>query len=163
MSWRHALAYVALAAALALARWSTAPSAPPSDAFAAAALPAERAVEMVLIEADGQRLRVGRSAGGWDVLEPAGREITPDLMERLLAAVLHSRIETVAADAAPGDFGLDQPRARVTLWRRTEPPVVLILGADNPTATAVYGRLEGDPRVLLVGLDVWHYVTLAMR
>jgi hypothetical protein len=163
MSWRHALTYVALAGALGLALWATAPSAPPPSAITPAALPPERAIEMMAIETDGQRLRVRRTPGGWEVLEPAGREISPDLVERLLAAVFHSRIEAVAADAEQGEFGLDRPRARVTLWRHTEPPIVLILGNDNPTATAVYGQLEGDPRILLVGLDIWHYVTLATR
>ncbi len=161
MSWRHALTYVALAAALGLALWVTAPSAPPPGAIRPAAPAPERAVETLEIETDERRLRVARTADGWEVLEPSGREIGADLVERLLAAVFHSRIETVAADAAPGEFGLDHPRARLTLRRGSEPPVVLILGADNPTATAVYGQLAGDKRVLLVGLDLWHYVTLA--
>lgn len=164
MSWRHALAYVALAAVFGAALWATTAVPPLPGAVAPAALPPELDVEMVTIEVGAQRVRVARHGAEWQVLEPPGHAISAGLVERLLDAVLHSRIETVSArDENGGAFGLDQPRGRVTLQRREGPPVVLHLGSENPTATAVYGRLEGDPRVLLVGLDVWHYVSLATQ
>ena len=43
------------------------------------------------------------------------------------------------------------------------PPVTLSLGGPNPAATGVYGRLDGNPQVVLLGLNVRYYVDLVLR
>ncbi|MGD9764113.1 MAG: DUF4340 domain-containing protein [Candidatus Binatia bacterium] len=170
MSRRHALAYVALAAVLVSALWITTPVPPPAaPSPQVETLPPQGethgpVVEAVTIEAGEHRVRAVRRGRGWELLEPAGGKVSDGLIDRLLEAVLHSRIEQVSAGGGTAaDYGLDPPRARITLSIRGGAQSVLQLGGYNPTGTAMYGRLEGSPQVLLVGLDIWSYVDLALR
>jgi hypothetical protein len=41
--------------------------------------------------------------------------------------------------------------------------VTLVLGSANPAETGVYGQLEGNPQVMLLGLNVRYYIDLVLR
>ena len=87
-----------------------------------------------------------------------------DLIDALVTAVLETPAEPVSADASGlADFGLDTPWARLTFGRPNATPVTLALGSANPAETGVYGRLEGHPQVVLLGLNVRYYIDLVLR
>ncbi|MFN8641994.1 MAG: DUF4340 domain-containing protein [Candidatus Binatia bacterium] len=162
MSWPRALAYVALAALLAVALWVTTPPAPPP-------VPSTRAqpgpdVVGVAVSAGGRRVEAHRVDGRWQVAPPDADRVTSDLVDALLAAILDAPAEPLGADAAArADFGLDAPSARVELTRRAGRPVTLLVGRTNPAATGVYGQLEGNPQIVLMGLNVRYYIELMTR
>lgn len=161
MSWTRASAYVALATLLACALWATAPAPPPP-------LPAHaesgRDIVGVAVSAGGRRVEARRVDDRWQVAPPDADRVTSDLVDALLAAILDAPAEPVGGDAATAaDFGLAEPAARVELTRRAGRPVTLLVGATNPAATGVYGQLEGNPQIVLMGLNVRYYVDLMTR
>jgi hypothetical protein len=156
MTWTRALLYVALAAVLAALAWATTPSPPP-----AAAPPARPQADIVgvTVEARGRRVEARRDGERWQVTPPGAA--TSDLIDALLAAILEARAEPVASDPTrAAEFGLDTPAARVVLARRAGPPVTLVVGAVNPADTGIYGQLEGNPQVVLMGRTVRYYIDL---
>lgn len=159
MTWPRAFLYVALAAVLAAVLWATTPTAPPVVA------PAERPrtdVVAVAVEARGRRVEARREGERWQVA-PAGAA-TSDLVDALLAAILDAPAEPLASDASRrAEFGLDAPSARVIIGRAAGPPVTLLVGADNPAGTGIYGQLEGNPQVVLMGRNVRYYIDLLTR
>jgi hypothetical protein len=158
MTWRRAFTYVSLAAVLAAVLWATTPAPPP------VAGPAERPrsdVVAVAVEARGRRVEARREGERWRVT-PAGA--TSDLVDALLAAILDAPAEPLAGDASRhAEFGLDAPTARVVLTRAAGAPVTLVVGADNPAGTGIYGQLEGNPQVVLMGRNVRYYIDLLTR
>jgi hypothetical protein len=161
MSWTRALIYIALAALLATATWLTTPPPPPPPPA-----PARTAPEIlaVAVTAGARRVEARRADGRWQVAAPHGDRVTSDLVDALLAAILEAPAEPVASDAEDrAAFGLDHPFARVELTRRTGPPVTLVVGGNNPAETGVYGQLEGNPQIVLMGLNVRYYIDLMTR
>lgn len=160
MSATRALVYVALAAVLATALWLTTPPppAPPPDR----AQPGPDVVA-VAVSAGAQRVEARRVDGRWQVAPPHADAVTSDLVDALLAAILDAPAEPVAAAADRADFGLEQPAARVELTRREGRPVTLLVGHTNPAETGVYGQLEGNPQIVLMGLNVRYYIDLMTR
>lgn len=161
MRWPHALVYVALAAVLAVALWSTTPPPPP----VAPPPPTETGPDIVAVSvsAGDRRVAARRVDGRWEIAPPHGDAVTSDLVEALLAAVLNAPAEPVAPSGAGDEFGLDTPSARIELQRREGRPVTVLLGHTNPSGTGVYGQLEGNPQILLMGLNVRYYVELMTR
>jgi hypothetical protein len=39
----------------------------------------------------------------------------------------------------------------------------LSLGRTNPAETGIYGRLEGNPQIVLLGLNVQYYVDMVLK
>jgi hypothetical protein len=162
MSWTRALAYVALAGLLATALWVTTPPPlpppPPPDARTATEIVG------VAVTAGARRVEARRVDGRWQVATPHAGAVTSDLIDALLAAILEAPAEPVAADAEErAAFGLEQPYARVELTRREGRPVTLLVGGTNPADTGVYGQLEGNPQIVLMGLNVRYYIDLMTR
>lgn len=167
MSWPRALAYLVTAVVLATLYYATAPLPPPPPASPASASTPERArpsIDAVRLEVNGRTVRARRAGEGWEVVEPAGAAVPSDLISALVAAVMETPAEPVAADGEQlNDFGLDRPSARLIFERSGAPPVTLSLGGPNPAATGVYGRLEGNPQVVLLGLNVRYYIDLVLK
>lgn len=72
--------------------------------------------------------------------------------------IIQSIINVVECDSVadnPSDlvqFGLDRPKMKISvLLEGMEEPRTLLFGNDNPTTTTIYAKLEGSPRVFLVG------------
>ena len=57
----------------------------------------------------------------------------------------------------PAEFGLQSPRARVTLQAR-KGEMVLLVGNDTPTKDAVYAQVQGSPDVLVTSKSVYDRV-----
>ena len=160
MSWTRALFYVAVAALFALAVWATTPAPPPPMPAPAAPGPE---IVAVAVSAGDRRVTARRIDDRWVVAPPHGEAVTSDLVDALLAAVLNAPAEPVVGSGPSGEFGLDQPFARIELQRRDGKPVTVRLGNTSPAATGVYGQLEGNPQILLMGLNVRYYVELMIR
>jgi len=161
MSWSRALAYTTVAALLVIAlRVTTPPAAPPPPPSSARPGPD---VVGVTVSAGDHRVEARRADGRWQIAPPHADGVSSDLVDALLAAVLNAPAEPVASSGTLDEFGLDQPYARIELSRREGKPVTVLVGRTNPTDTGVYGQLEGNPQVLLMGLNVRYYVDLMTR
>jgi hypothetical protein len=165
MSWPRALVYVLIAGILGTVYFATAPPPPPPPAAAAAEASApEVAIDSMRLEVGGRTVRATRSDAQWTVVEPATATVPSDLVAALVAAVLETPAQPVTGDADRlADFGLDSPSTRLTFGRPSAPPVTLSLGSANPAETGVYARLEGNPQVILVGLNVRYYIDLILK
>lgn len=164
MSWTRAALYLVAALLLGFAYRATSPQPPLPHAAGPSPQRPAAAITAVRIEAGGRLVRIARLDGRWLVIEPAGADVSSDLVAALITAVLETPAEPVASDAKRLDeFGLDDPATRITFERSDAAPVTLALGSRNPAETGVYGRLEGNPQVVLMGLNVEYYVDLALR
>lgn len=124
--------------------------------------PAERIRHLVVRTSHGAIVAELR-AGGWTTLPPA-RPVPSDLIPTLLQRLATPRevaIVGVGTAYDPG-FGLG-PKGIHIEWRDGDGHRGrLRLGARNPGGTAVYGQVAGEPRVLLVGLDVAQQLELLL-
>jgi hypothetical protein len=163
MTWRRVgIYYVVLALLgayyLAVERQSPAPP-PPPDRTQLVDVPLDRITEMRLVR--GTERVVSRMEGGrWRVVEPAGARAPSDLLGLLVQHVVEaSAVEVVAqGGGAAEEFGLDGRAGRIELYPRGQrTPVTVALGARNPSGTALYVRVEGSPRILLVGSIIEYY------
>lgn len=165
MSWPRALAYVVIAAVLGAVYFATAPPPAPPPAPAVPEPPAPGlSIDSMRLEADGRTVHATRSDEHWTVVEPPTARVPSDLISALVSAVLETPAEPVTgATDHLADFGLDAPSTRLTFGRSGGSPVTLSLGSTNPAETGVYGRLEGNPQVILFGLNVRYYVDLVLK
>ena len=111
----------------------------------------------------GGRAVVSRRAGtGWVVVEPAGAAIPSDLIAAFGDALTAAeQIDQVAGpEADPRAYGLDDRAARVEVIADRGAPVVITIGATNPTGTAVYARRGDAAAIVLIGLNVRYYEDL---
>ena len=167
MSWLRALIYVALGVALGIVYLGTAPPAPVVVSRARApepTTPSTPAIDAVHVESAGRVVHAARTGELWQITQPIGSHVPSDLITALISAVLETPAEPVSADGADvAEFGLDNPSARVTFSRSDAPPVTVLLGSVNTPETGVYGRVEGNAQVLLLGLNVRYYVDLVLK
>jgi len=103
-------------------------------------------VEGLTIARKTETIRLKRSGDGWEMLEPvktrADRGAVDDVVTSLTTARIDREIDP--HPAKPADFGLDPPAAEVRLDVKGQAsPLVLRVGAKNPTGVWVYAR-EGD-------------------
>jgi hypothetical protein len=165
MRWTRALTYAVIAAVLATVYIVTAPPPPPSPS----SMPPPReaptpAINSLRLESAGRTVRATRADGQWEVIEPAGAKVPSDLIAALVAAVLETAADPVSTDTDRlADFGLITPWARLSFGRPDGAPVTLALGSANPSETGVYGRLEGNPQIILLGLNVRYYIDLVLK
>jgi hypothetical protein len=107
-------------------------------------------VEGVTIVRKNETIRLKRTADGWDMLEPikarADRSAVDDMVTSLATARMDREIDP--NPAKPADFGLDPPEADVRLDVKGAAPLVLRVGAKNPTGVWVYAREGAKPGVI---------------
>lgn len=112
-----------------------------------------------------ESLRFQKTADGklYQVVAPQGKFIPQDLMNRMAESLAHAKsVEVVAENAADlRQFGLEHPASEITIESAGQAqPIKIAFGNENPTLTAVYGKLEGNPKVFLLGKDVEYYQQL---
>jgi len=110
---------------------------------------------------DGATVVCRRDGEKWQVIEPAGAQVTSDLIVSFVENLTPEKevqiMEEAAKDLTP--YGLDQPRVTVTVRGKNILATVLI-GDRNPTGSAVYARKENSQQVVLLGSSVSHYEEL---
>jgi hypothetical protein len=164
VTWRRiALYYLLLGVALVVYVGTSPPATVPEEPAGKVRLLDLRVDELgeVHLTRGNAWVRCVQEAGRWRVLEPHGAAAPPDLM----ATFVLTLVETMAAEVVEGDtgngtqFGMTGERAtRIALYRLGhEDPVVILLGARNPTETAVYATVAGRPEVFLVGRVLQYY------
>jgi hypothetical protein len=121
-------------------------------------------VTAVELRADGRGLRCERAGGRWQVVTPAGVEASADLIAAIVNLLTQGTAVEVMSHEADrmAEFGLDPPRASVSITNAAGSQETLYLGARNPAQTAVYARREGTSEIVLVGLNLDYYVDLAL-
>ena len=122
-------------------------------------------VMAVTFRRPGAEVRAVRAGGRWRVVEPAGAEIAPDLVAAAVATLTAGQVSEWMVEAAGRDlttFGLATPASEIEVTMRGEPErtVRVLLGARNPTKTALYAKRDDAPAVYLVGLNVRYYEDL---
>ena len=158
MSWTRAIAYVVLALLLGGVLWATTPP-PPPPATSTPEAPGPDIVAMRVVAGE-RTVEAHRVNDRWQVAPPHGEAVTSDLVDALLGALLNAPAEPVASTGKPDEFGLEHPYARIQLARREGKPVTVTVGRTNPSDTGVYGQLEGNPQIVLMGLNVRYYIEL---
>ncbi len=169
MSARHALLFSALVAVLVpyyclvdrpLARIETIDTVPPLLLHA-------NDIDAVTVTTGIERVRFEKSSGdAYKLVEPRDKFVPQGLMQAIVALLLHARsVEVVAIN--PGDlteFGLDRPRAEIAIETGSgSAPVEILLGDENPGATAIYARIRGGSQVFLIGKDLEYYRILLFQ
>jgi hypothetical protein len=166
MTWRRVALYYVLFGVVLLYYWGSQPEVkgPPTEAEDRVRLVdvrLERIVEVQFVRADA-RVRCRQERGRWRVVEPRGARVPADLISSFVMTLVEMRAAEVVAEreGGRGRFGLGPEALRIELYQRGhQVPVVVRLGHRNPTETAVYARVEGAPRVLLVGRVLEYYAT----
>jgi hypothetical protein len=172
MSWRRVAAVYVVAALLAAYVLAFERSAPVGEeggggpqTIPASILGTEAtAVSAVTFGKDGKVVRAQRDGDRWRVIEPAGLQVPPDLLEATIATLTTGQSAEVLGhetDDALAAYGLDAPSAKVEVaLTGAAQPITIFVGARNPTRTAVYARRSDQPTVYLVGMNLSYYIDL---
>ncbi|HVN86861.1 MAG TPA: DUF4340 domain-containing protein [Candidatus Binatia bacterium] len=99
--------------------------------------------------------RVARKLGGkWPDTIPPGA--LADFLHNLTGLAELMRLELGPSEMEP--YGLDPPQAEIELTRNSGPPLLLLIGNHNPSATGAYVRIGRTGPVILAGaLVVWEF------
>jgi len=122
-------------------------------------------VQAVVIESNGLTVRCVRDGTRWRAEQPAQATVPSDLVSALVDQL--TQVPDVEVVDEQGEraaqFGLAPPQGTVQLILKGGRTIAVALGARNPAQTAVYGRVEGAPRVVLLGLNVRYYEELIVQ
>ena len=177
MTWTRAFAYVALWLILTAVyllprgtpRRQTTEGVDVEAAQATRGVPVQelKAEDVVEVEVTGEagRIRFMRDGDRWVVAPPFVASVSSDLVSARVSAIFEaSGVQQVSTEETrDGEFGLDQPEARVRFATGDGAGVELAIGKENPAQTGVYGRASGSPAIVLVGLNARYYVRLILR
>jgi hypothetical protein len=119
----------------------------------------------VRVERGDRRLVMRREGDGWMLVEPGEATVPRDLVTAFVNAVIDAEVidRVERSGDAPEQFGLGEGASRIELWGVSPGAEVLLVGAPNPTGTAVYARRPGAPDVLLVGRTILYYEDLILQ
>jgi len=91
-------------------------------------------------------------AGKWQITAPkplgADQEAVSSLLSSLSSLNSDRLVEDKAADL--GQYGLTQPSLELDVTTKDSKPQKLLLGDDTPAGSAVFAKLDGDPRVFTI-------------
>lgn len=110
---------------------------------------------MELVNPNGT-FRLEKAGEVWRLAAPIAADTDRDAVEGMLSSLELARVERrLGAEADAKAYGLDPPRARLTLEPASnEPPVVLALGDENPIGGTWYALLPGGQEVAVVSSGI---------
>ncbi|HUO05596.1 MAG TPA: DUF4340 domain-containing protein [Candidatus Binataceae bacterium] len=119
-------------------------------------------IDAISISRSGESLRFHKSADGklYEVSSPPGKFIPEDLMDAVVQLLIGAKsVEVVAENSSDlSQFGLDHPNSELDIEASGQAtPIKIIFGDENPTRTAIYAQIEGNPKVYLLGKDIEYY------
>ena len=122
-------------------------------------------VREVRLSRGGRTVVSRREHETWVLVEPAGAPVPPDLIGAFANALAEADvIARVGTEGdAPRDFGFDGNATRVEVRGESGEPVVVTIGGENPTGTAVYARRQGAADVVLIGRNIRYYEDLIFQ
>jgi Domain of unknown function (DUF4340) len=101
----------------------------------------------------GEELDLAKGDGGkWQITAPKPLAADQEAVSSLLYSVSSLNSDRLVEDKA-GDlsqYGLAQPALEVDITTKDAKPQKLLLGDNTPTGSAVFAKLEGDPRVFTI-------------
>ncbi len=117
-------------------------------------------VHELVLQLRGTTIHARKAGQNWEILEPAGVNVTSALFESLVD-LLTSDKEVQIVDQSTKDFapyGLAQPHAVIQISGANKNTTTTVyVGDRNPTESAVYARKEDSPQVVLLGYSVRYY------
>jgi hypothetical protein len=154
------IAAVVLAALTGVLYWSN--HHPPSDSTAKASLDTppkilslkqEDISKIEIKKKGGEALDLAKDGGGkWQIAAPKPLGADQEAVSSLLYAVSTLNADRLVDDKA-GDvtpYGLAQPSLELEVTTKNGKPQKLLLGDDTPAGSAVFAKLDGDPRVFTI-------------
>jgi hypothetical protein len=114
------------------------------------------------IDLTNQVCALERSGDQWQIKQPLDVRANYSTVSSILDELEFAERNRVITDKellglTPKDFGLENPRVRVTLQNK-KGSIVLLIGNETPTKDAVYARLQGKKDVLVVPKSVYERV-----
>src|SRR6266849_1811235 len=101
----------------------------------------------------GEELDLSKDGGGkWQITAPRPLGADQDAVSSVLSTVSSLNADRLVEDKA-GDvsqYGLAQPALELDVTGKDGKPQKLFLGDDTPAGSAVFAKLEGDPRVFTI-------------
>ena len=108
----------------------------------------------IVIRDDSQGVLLQKADGQWKIKQPSESDVDPGRVHDILAYFDYGIIRVI--DENPSDiglYGLDRPRyafgIKVTADESFQ---TLIIGDDAPGHLSCYGKVRGQPRILLLGV-----------
>ncbi|MCU1240344.1 MAG: hypothetical protein JWO71_1070 [Candidatus Acidoferrum typicum] len=101
----------------------------------------------------GEELALAKGdAGKWQITAPKPLGADQEAVSSLLSSVSSLNSDRLVEDKAAdlGQYGLTQPSLELGVTSKDSKPQKLLLGDDTPAGSAVFAKLEGDPRVFTV-------------
>ncbi len=121
-------------------------------------------VTAVTLRREGREIRCERKDKRWQIVQPPGAKIPPDLVSALIESLTDKQEAEQISDAPkPEDlqaFGLTETAPQVEIELSNGKKLAVKLGARNPPQTAIYAQTSSSRRVLLVGVNVQYYADL---
>jgi hypothetical protein len=91
---------------------------------------------------------------GWRIKEPFEADANNSIVHDMLNVFEHGIVRVI--DENPSDlklFGLDNPRYELAIKdRKDQRPRRLLIGDDAPGNISCYAKVDGSPRVILIGV-----------
>jgi Domain of unknown function (DUF4340) len=99
--------------------------------------------DLVLAKADG---------GKWQIMAPKPLSADQESVTSLLSSVSSINSDRLVEDKASdlGQYGLTQPSLELDITTKDAKPQKLLVGDETPAGSAVFAKLEGDPRVFTI-------------
>jgi hypothetical protein len=99
--------------------------------------------DLVLAKADG---------GKWQITAPKPLNADQESITSLLSSVSSINSDRLVEDKASdlGQYGLTQPSLELDITTKDTKPQKLLLGDETPAGSAVFAKLERDPRIFTI-------------
>src|SRR6266403_173198 len=101
----------------------------------------------------GEELDLAKGdAGKWQITAPKPLGADQDAVSSVLSTVSSLNADRLVEDKASdlSQYGLAQPALELDVTSKDGKPQKLFLGDDTPAGSAVFAKLEGDPRVFTI-------------
>lgn len=102
----------------------------------------------------GEELDLAKGdAGKWQITAPKPLGADQEAVSSLLSSVSSLNSDRLVDDKATdlNQYGLAQPSLELDVTTKDSKPQKLLLGDETPAGSAVFAKLEGDPRVFTIG------------
>ena len=89
------------------------------------------------------------NSGKWQITAPKALGADQDAVSGVVSTLSSLNAERLIEEKSDNlkPYGLEQPTLEVAVTQKDGKTQQLKIGADTPTGSAVYARLEGDPRI----------------
>src|SRR6266436_5170544 len=101
----------------------------------------------------GEELDLAKGdAGKWQITAPKPLGADQEAVSSLLSTVSSLNADRLVEDKASdlSQYGLAQPALEIDVTTNDAKPQKLLFGDDTPAGSALFAKLEGDPRVFTV-------------